>query len=119
MMPAVAQMAATLRTPVVPSRNACTRRVATGAICGRNRPAAAATANATKVAKAKELLSPKPITESTSPTAIAAPTMMRGTSAVSGRIALEPTANMVAQNTASTGEKPSNKKAMIEMSEPK
>ena len=43
----------------------------------------------------------------------------QGTSAVSWRSALVTIASMVAQNTASTGEKPSSMKAMIEMSEPK
>ena len=43
----------------------------------------------------------------------------QGTIAVSERSALAAIASMVAQNTASTGEKPSSMKAMIEISEPK
>ena len=43
----------------------------------------------------------------------------QGTMAVSGRNVLTAMASMVAQNTASTGEKPSSMKAMIEISEPK
>ena len=126
MMPAVAQVAATLSTPVVPSRIAAASRSVTGASRGANMPIAAAAASGTKITSQTCSVNAggmgtcsscrTTIDEACGQRQGHPPGRDRG---IRRSKELTAIASMVAQNTASTGEKPSSMKTMIEISEPK
>src|SRR5262245_49051086 len=125
MMPAVAQVAATLSTPVVPSFMACTKRWETGDTPGAARLSRATAAIGTNSRIEEYSVISGLVGSPTRPATTLARqtssgnTTHTGTIAVSERSVLTMIASMVAQNTDSTGEKPSSMKAMIEISEPK
>ena len=128
MMPAVAQVAATLSTPVVPSFMAVTKRWETGGALRREQPSTATATTGTEDQRAsctrmsaglighpEQLRNHQRAAATSSGTAT-----HHGTIAVSDAQRARPRSPAsVAQNTASTGEKPSSMKTMIEMSEPK